>query len=150
MCCQLTNNNGCGRRYPGAKCPQVRYHYTTSHDMDMNRSVYVYLLYMYVHILYFRYLLKFGTVSYYLGYNAMQDFFPTMAMKANPQCNDSHCRKQQEVYKVSACGLFYGVGLTCCSLQYFLFYDERLTGKANIAYLCDFPSPEERSRAAKG
>lgn len=48
----------------------------------------------------FRYLLKFGTVSYYLGYNAMQDFFPTMAMKANPQCNDRHCREQQEEYKV--------------------------------------------------
>lgn len=46
-----------------------------------------------------KYLLKFGTVSYYLGYNAMQDFFPTMAMKANPQCNDRYCRKQQEEYK---------------------------------------------------
>uniref|UniRef100_A0A671W002 Ubiquitin-like modifier-activating enzyme 5 n=1 Tax=Sparus aurata TaxID=8175 RepID=A0A671W002_SPAAU len=46
-----------------------------------------------------KYLLKFGTVSYYLGYNAMQDFFPTMAMKANPQCNDSFCRRQQEEYK---------------------------------------------------
>ncbi|XP_076617701.1 ubiquitin-like modifier-activating enzyme 5 isoform X1 [Chaetodon auriga] len=46
-----------------------------------------------------KYLLKFGTVSYYLGYNAMQDFFPSMAMKANPQCNDSYCRIQQEEYK---------------------------------------------------
>lgn len=46
-----------------------------------------------------KYLLKFGTVSYYLGYNAMQDFFPTMAMKANPQCSDSYCRRQQEEYK---------------------------------------------------
>ncbi|KAM6900379.1 ubiquitin-like modifier-activating enzyme 5 [Xenentodon cancila] len=46
-----------------------------------------------------KYLLKFGTVSYYLGYNAMQDFFPSMAMKANPQCNDHHCRKQQGEYK---------------------------------------------------
>uniref|UniRef100_A0AAQ5Z2J7 Ubiquitin-like modifier-activating enzyme 5 n=1 Tax=Amphiprion ocellaris TaxID=80972 RepID=A0AAQ5Z2J7_AMPOC len=46
-----------------------------------------------------KYLLKFGTVSYYLGYNAMQDFFPSMAMKANPQCNDRHCRRQQEEYK---------------------------------------------------
>lgn len=46
-----------------------------------------------------KYLLKFGTVSYYLGYNAMQDFFPTMAMKPNPQCNDRHCRRQQEEYK---------------------------------------------------
>lgn len=46
-----------------------------------------------------KYLLKFGTVSYYLGYNAMQDFFPSMAMKANPQCNDRHCRRQQEEFK---------------------------------------------------
>ncbi|XP_053198672.1 ubiquitin-like modifier-activating enzyme 5 [Scomber japonicus] len=46
-----------------------------------------------------KYLLKFGTVSYYLGYNAMQDFFPTMAMKPNPQCNDRYCRVQQEEYK---------------------------------------------------
>lgn len=30
----------------------------------------------------------------------MQDFFPTMAMKANPQCNDRHCRVQQDEYKV--------------------------------------------------
>uniref|UniRef100_A0A8C7X8K7 Ubiquitin-like modifier-activating enzyme 5 n=1 Tax=Oryzias sinensis TaxID=183150 RepID=A0A8C7X8K7_9TELE len=45
-----------------------------------------------------KYLLKFGKVSYYLGYNAMQDFFPSMAMKANPQCHDRHCRRQQEEY----------------------------------------------------
>lgn len=48
-----------------------------------------------------RYLLKFGTVSHYLGYNAMQDFFPTMAMKANPTCDDRYCRKQQDDYKVT-------------------------------------------------
>ncbi|KAF3836602.1 hypothetical protein F7725_029160 [Dissostichus mawsoni] len=36
---------------------------------------------------------------HYLGYNAMKDFFPTMAMKANPQCNDRYCRIQQEEYK---------------------------------------------------
>ncbi|XP_029482682.1 ubiquitin-like modifier-activating enzyme 5 isoform X2 [Oncorhynchus nerka] len=46
-----------------------------------------------------KYLLKFGTVSHYLGYNAMQDFFPTMAMKANPTCDDHYCRKQQDDYK---------------------------------------------------
>ncbi|XP_028290481.1 ubiquitin-like modifier-activating enzyme 5 isoform X1 [Gouania willdenowi] len=46
-----------------------------------------------------KYLLKFGSVSYYLGYNAMQDFFPSMSMKPNPQCNDRHCRKQQDEYK---------------------------------------------------
>lgn len=59
-----------------------------------------YVLIFKVNYLCFRYLLKFGTVSYYLGYNAMQDFFPTMAMKANPQCSDRYCRKQQEEYKV--------------------------------------------------
>lgn len=46
-----------------------------------------------------KYLLGFGTVSHYLGYNAMQDFFPTMAMKPNPQCDDRHCRKRQDEYK---------------------------------------------------
>lgn len=98
--------------------------------------------------LYFRYLLKFGTVSYYLGYNAMQDFFPTMTMKANPQCNDSYCRKQQDEYKVSACGLVYGVGLTYFSLHYFLFYDERLTEKANSVHLRDF-SPLQKKEAER-
>ncbi|XP_067910539.1 ubiquitin-like modifier-activating enzyme 5 isoform X2 [Heterodontus francisci] len=46
-----------------------------------------------------KYLLGFGSVSYYLGYNAMQDFFPTMAMKPNPNCDDRSCRHQQEEYK---------------------------------------------------
>ncbi|KAF7484548.1 ubiquitin-like modifier-activating enzyme 5 isoform X1 [Marmota monax] len=46
-----------------------------------------------------KFLLNFGTVSFYLGYNAMQDFFPTMSMKPNPQCDDKNCRKQQEEYK---------------------------------------------------
>lgn len=46
-----------------------------------------------------KYLLKFGNVSYYLGYNALQDFFPSMAMKPNPDCDDCHCRRQQEEFK---------------------------------------------------
>ncbi|XP_057305118.1 ubiquitin-like modifier-activating enzyme 5 [Hydractinia symbiolongicarpus] len=46
-----------------------------------------------------KYLLKFGTVTYYLGYNAMQDFFPTMTMKPNPQCDDRFCVKQQKIYQ---------------------------------------------------
>eukprot|EP00794_Sanderia_malayensis_P019797 gene19797-21738_t len=46
-----------------------------------------------------KYLLNFGTVTFYLGYNAMQDFFPQMTLKPNPQCEDKNCRKQQEVYK---------------------------------------------------
>ncbi|KAG8139314.1 putative Ubiquitin-like modifier-activating enzyme 5-like protein [Naja naja] len=46
-----------------------------------------------------KYLLNFGMVSFYLGYNALQDFFPTMTMKPNPQCSDRNCRMQQEQYK---------------------------------------------------
>ncbi|KAL1781947.1 ubiquitin-like modifier-activating enzyme 5 [Sigmodon hispidus] len=52
-----------------------------------------------------KFLLNFGTVSFYLGYNAMQDFFPTMFMKPNPQCDDRNCRKQQEEYKKRAATL---------------------------------------------
>lgn len=46
-----------------------------------------------------KYLLKFGDVTHYLGYNALQDFFPTMSMKPNEQCDDNHCKRQQAEYK---------------------------------------------------
>ncbi|XP_046581284.1 ubiquitin-like modifier-activating enzyme 5 [Haliotis rubra] len=46
-----------------------------------------------------KYLLKFGDVTYYLGYNALKDFFPTMTMRPNPQCDDNHCRRQQQLYQ---------------------------------------------------
>ncbi|ELU04357.1 hypothetical protein CAPTEDRAFT_152521 [Capitella teleta] len=46
-----------------------------------------------------KYLLKFGEVTYYLGYNALQDFFPTMTMKPNEQCDDRFCRQQQKLYQ---------------------------------------------------
>ncbi|CAL8399629.1 unnamed protein product [Arctogadus glacialis] len=46
-----------------------------------------------------KYLLKFGVVSHYLGYNAMQDFFPKMSMRPNPHCDHSHCRRQQDEYQ---------------------------------------------------
>ena len=51
-----------------------------------------------------KYLLKFGTVTYYLGYNAMQDFFPQMTMRPNPQCDDRNCQNRQKIYseKVAA------------------------------------------------
>uniref|UniRef100_A0AAA9S8G3 Ubiquitin-like modifier-activating enzyme 5 n=2 Tax=Bos TaxID=9903 RepID=A0AAA9S8G3_BOVIN len=52
-----------------------------------------------------KFLLNFGTVSFYLGYNAMQDFFPTMSMKPNPQCDDRNCRKQQKEYKKKVAAL---------------------------------------------
>ena len=37
-------------------------------------------------------------MSYYLGYNALVDFFPTMTVRPNPQCEDSWCRKRQVEY----------------------------------------------------
>ncbi|KAK3789924.1 hypothetical protein RRG08_004036 [Elysia crispata] len=46
-----------------------------------------------------KYLLHFGQVSYYLGYNALQDFFPTMRMKPNPHCDDTHCLRQQRLFQ---------------------------------------------------
>ena len=45
-----------------------------------------------------KHLLGFGTVTHYLGYNAMQDFFPQMTLKPNPQCDDRKCQKWQEEY----------------------------------------------------
>ena len=46
-----------------------------------------------------KFLLKFGQVTHYLGYNAMVDFFPTMAMKPNDSCDEYHCRKKQVEYQ---------------------------------------------------
>ncbi|CAG2103454.1 unnamed protein product [Medioppia subpectinata] len=45
-----------------------------------------------------KYLLHFGTVTHYLGYNALEDFFPTMSMKPNPNCDDSFCMKRQKEF----------------------------------------------------
>ncbi|KAL5240215.1 hypothetical protein ACI65C_007625 [Semiaphis heraclei] len=44
-------------------------------------------------------LLGFGTVSWYLGYNALTDFFPSMMIKPNPNCSDNFCLKQQSEFK---------------------------------------------------
>ncbi|XP_022174397.1 ubiquitin-like modifier-activating enzyme 5 [Myzus persicae] len=44
-------------------------------------------------------LLGFGTVSWYLGYNALSDFFPSMMIKPNPNCSDNFCLKQQTEFK---------------------------------------------------
>ena len=51
-------------------------------------------------VCYDRYLLKFGSVSYYLGYNAMQDFFPSMMLKPNPACEEKVCHQRQKEYQV--------------------------------------------------
>ncbi|ETN64030.1 ubiquitin-activating enzyme E1 [Anopheles darlingi] len=46
-----------------------------------------------------KYLLLFGTVSDYVGYNALTDFFPMMALKPNPTCDDRWCVKRQQDYQ---------------------------------------------------
>eukprot|EP00951_Prasinocladus_malaysianus_P048264 scaffold656457_cov162-Prasinocladus_malaysianus.AAC.1 len=45
-----------------------------------------------------KYLLNFGSVSFYLGYNSLKDFFPSYAMRPNPQCSNSLCCKAQAAY----------------------------------------------------
>ncbi|KOB66005.1 Ubiquitin-like modifier-activating enzyme 5, partial [Operophtera brumata] len=61
------------------------------------------------------FLLEFGTVSNYLGYSALTDFFPMMTLKVtcrhyhqlhgqqqpgpNPQCDDSFCRERQAEFR---------------------------------------------------
>ncbi|XP_062536759.1 ubiquitin-like modifier-activating enzyme 5 isoform X2 [Armigeres subalbatus] len=45
-----------------------------------------------------KYLLNFGTVSDYLGYNALIDFFPKMSLKPNPTCDDRFCIDRQKDY----------------------------------------------------
>jgi ubiquitin-like modifier-activating enzyme 5 len=46
-----------------------------------------------------KYTLEFGQVSYYLGYNAMKDFFPTWPMRPNPNCQSTICRQRQVEFK---------------------------------------------------
>lgn len=42
-----------------------------------------------------KYLLRFGQVSYYVGYSAMTDFFPLEVIRPNPECMNTFCRRQQ-------------------------------------------------------
>lgn len=48
-----------------------------------------------------KFLLKFGQVSPYLGYNALKDYFPTMQMRPNPQCSNAACLERQEEFKLT-------------------------------------------------
>lgn len=45
-------------------------------------------------------MLKFGDVSTYVGYNALEDYFPTMTLKPNQNCDDSKCIKKQAEYQL--------------------------------------------------
>eukprot|EP00920_Eleutheroschizon_duboscqi_P004153 GHVT01009607.1.p1 GENE.GHVT01009607.1~~GHVT01009607.1.p1 ORF type:complete len:551 (+),score=65.75 GHVT01009607.1:264-1916(+) len=42
-----------------------------------------------------KWLLKFGEVSHFLGYNSMADFFPKYVIKPNTECKEPLCRKRQ-------------------------------------------------------
>lgn len=48
-----------------------------------------------------KYLLQFGTVSRFLGYGALKDFFPTMEMKPNPECSNTVCLECQKEYEAN-------------------------------------------------
>ncbi|XP_073007809.1 ubiquitin-like modifier-activating enzyme 5 isoform X1 [Typha latifolia] len=45
-----------------------------------------------------KYMLKFGQVSPYLGYNSLKDYFPSMEMRPNPQCSNAACVERQREY----------------------------------------------------
>lgn len=47
-----------------------------------------------------KYLLSFGEVSNYLGYNALIDFFPKMTLKPNAQCDDRFCVQRQQEFQL--------------------------------------------------
>ncbi|KAG8040306.1 hypothetical protein G9C98_000877 [Cotesia typhae] len=46
-----------------------------------------------------KFLLNFGNTSFYLGYNAMEDFFPSMVLRPNPNCDDRFCRQRQQEFQ---------------------------------------------------
>eukprot|EP00210_Caulerpa_lentillifera_P004211 g4016.t1 len=46
-----------------------------------------------------KYLLSFGSVTPFLGYNAMKDFFPSHAVLPNTECSNALCRTLQLSYK---------------------------------------------------
>ncbi|KFK42871.1 hypothetical protein AALP_AA1G049700 [Arabis alpina] len=48
-----------------------------------------------------KFLLNFGEVSPYLGYNSLKDFFPTMQMRPNPQCSNAACLERQKEYMLA-------------------------------------------------
>ena len=46
-----------------------------------------------------KFLLKFGEVSTFVGYNAFTDFFPRYPMQPNAECADTDCIRLQAHYK---------------------------------------------------
>ncbi|KAA6373514.1 MAG: putative ubiquitin-activating enzyme 5 [Streblomastix strix] len=46
-----------------------------------------------------KFLLRFGKVVNYLGYNALSDFFPNTELKANENCRNEICRQMQKRFQ---------------------------------------------------
>jgi hypothetical protein len=91
MCSKFANDYGHSCRFSSAKRAQVKQNFTFS--LFFKNQV---LILEKKHIQ--RYLLKFGKVSKYLGYNALEDFFPSMTLRPNENCADSFCFKRQKEY----------------------------------------------------
>jgi len=47
-----------------------------------------------------KYFLGFGEVSNFLGYNALQNYFPTETLKPNVTCANKHCKEAQKNYQI--------------------------------------------------
>lgn len=45
-----------------------------------------------------KFLLGFGQVSEYVGYDSLRDHFPSVQLKPNPECTNSSCRERQASY----------------------------------------------------
>ncbi len=52
----------------------------------------------------------------------MDDFFPTMTMKPNPDCDDYHCKQQQKAFQVKTKTIF------CSMIKTFFCRLEKLRG----------------------
>ena len=48
-----------------------------------------------------KFLLQFGKVSMYLGYSALEDFFPSWEIKPNVTCEDKECVNRQKEFQMN-------------------------------------------------
>ena len=60
-----------------------------------------------------KFLLRFGQVSYFLGYNAMTNFFPVAAMLPNAECASVHVRGARRARSAPVCGYVLILWCTC-------------------------------------
>lgn len=48
-----------------------------------------------------KYMLKFGTIAHYVGYSALTDYYPTMHLYCNKDCENAACRDAQKKFLAS-------------------------------------------------